>query len=155
MINVEHLPRWVAASINKHFSDRKRGYFCYIEGQDRVDLRQDRFEVRYDGPYIQETSKNYFQVNVEINVLVTTIKDQIDGYKDKKMVGVAAAAFTNEIPVYKFGDTVGVDDSSLVGCLVLKTSGREQIIISNFGLIQPSANIIQSTVEGHYQMTLS
>lgn len=149
-------PRWIFASVSKHFDAEKNGLKLFIEGQHR-DTREDKdfLEFRLDGPYITEVSHNYFRLYIEVNVLVQSTKDQTSYHRIHENVGIAAAAFWNGIKVFKYGDGVG-DDDSYLGCLRLVTDarGKERIQISHFGQIEPKTRLLQATVEGHYEMFL-
>ena len=149
-------PRWIFASVSRHFADRRGGLTLFIEGQPR-DTRDEKdfLELRQDGPYITEVSKGYYRLYIEINVLVQSSMDAEDYHRIHDDVGIAAAAFTNGISVFKFGDRVG-DDDSFVGCLILigDPRGKERIQISHFGQIEPKLSLMQATVEGHYEMKL-
>jgi hypothetical protein len=71
------------------------------------------------------------------------------------MVGLAQSAFTNEIPVCRFGNRVG-DDDSFLGCYILSQDKRgiDYIEGNRLGQISISAKLLQSMVEGHYVMDL-
>lgn len=150
----QHLPRWILASVSKHFSAQCSALPLHIEGNARITNPKDRLEFRLDGPYITEPSKNYFLIRVEINILVTTIVDEKDGHKYLRNTGIALTGFTDTISVYRYGNGVS-DDNSFLGCLQLLSQDREKVVVSNFGLVEPTNNIYQSTVEGHYQMELN
>jgi len=152
----EHWPRWIFASITKHFDAYKGSYPMYIEGQNRNDRTEDDlFEVRVDGPYFTEVSKGYWHIVVEVSILVqSAIKD--GGFHDiHKMVGKMASAF-QPIRVFRYG-TGSDDDGTQLGCLQLiaDLSRRERIEISHFGQLQPALRITQATVEGHYGMQIT
>lgn len=152
-MDFENLPRWIVASINKHFNSYKGSYPLYFEGAEKMDDPAVGFELRIDGPSIQNPSKGHFIVTVEINMVVTTMRDEQDHYKHQRAVGVACTGFTESINIFKFGDGLK-DDGNLLACLTLQSQGREKIVVSNFGLIYPTLGAMQSTVEGHYRTTL-
>lgn len=126
----------------------------FVEGHDRLSNPIDNLEFRLNGPNIQEVSKGCYIVDVEINILVTSIKDEMDAHKIHRNTGIAVAAFTNLINVYKYG-TGDEDDQSLLGCLILQTGRQEAIIVTQFGQVQDTNNILVSTVEAHYRMELT
>ncbi len=153
----ENWPRWVQASINVHFDtllppDLKKIY----EGQPRdINTKNDLVELRLDGPDGIEVSKDYWLHDVEINALIQSISDNKNLYRHGLIIGQVAAAFTTSILVKKCGDQP-TDDQSPVGCLILKqVPGKDMIEVSRFGLIEPSTPMEQTTIEGHYRMTLS
>lgn len=149
-------PRWLFASTSKHFNDRRGDVSFYIEGQERnVPAPKDLFEFRMDGPYETELNKNYWRLYIEISILIQSTKDDSDYHRIHRHCGTVASAFTT-IPVYKYGDGVD-DDQSLLGCLTLiqDVGKRERIQINHFGQIDASTPLLQSSVEGHYEMTLT
>ena len=150
-----NLPRWIFASISKHFTTKCPSLMLFIEGQLRpTTLSKDWIELRVDGPYLTEVSKGYWKVYSEINVLLSSYMDQKNYHRIHQDAGTVAAAFTC-IEIYRYG--IGIeDDQSLVGAmqLVRDTRGRERIQISHFGMIDPDKQLYQATVEGHYSMFL-
>lgn len=149
-------PRWIFASVSKHFDARRQGLNLFIEGQHRDTSDAGAYiELRIDGPEFREDSKGYWRVFSEINVLVSTPLDDTNFHLHQVNIGIVAAAFTT-INIYKYGTGV-LDDQSLLGCyqLVHDYIGRERLIVSNFGQIDPAVKLLQATVEGHYEMFLS
>lgn len=152
----QNWPRWIFASVSKHFNDRRGGLAFYIEGQERnVPAPKDLLELRLDGPYLTEVNKDYWRLYIEVSILIQAIKDDADYHRIHSHSGLVAQAFTT-IPVYKFG--VGVDDDQTqLGCLELvqNLGKRERIQINNFGQIEQSTPLLQTSVEGHYEMYLT
>ena len=152
----QNLPRWIIASVSKHFDDRRQGIPMFIEGQIRdTRTEKDFIELRIDGPYYTEVSKGFWNVYIEINVLIQAAQDQADYHRIYRSAGIVAAAFEHAISIFKFGDGVG-DDDSLIGCMHLlgDKEKRERIQISHFGQVEPETGIFQSTVEAHYEAQL-
>lgn len=148
-------PRWLFASVSKHFLDRRGDLAFYIEGQERtVPAPSELLEFRMDGPYETEINKNYWKLFIEVSILIQSTKDGADFHKIHRHCGQVAAAFTS-IPVYKYGDGVD-DDQSMFGCLTLvqDIGKRERIQINHFGQIAPDVQLMQSSVEGHFEMFL-
>ena len=148
----QDLERWLFASVSKHFDDNKQTLPLYIEGQKRFTRSEKDFlELRMDGPILSEESKDYWRVYIEINVLVQSAEDEEDYHRIHKDVGIAIAAFTKRISVFKYGTGAG-DDQSFVGCLMRQDGrrGRERIQVNHFGRIDPKTPLFQSTVEAHY-----
>ncbi len=155
MIDVQNIPRWMFASVSKHFDDRKQGEHLFIEGQDRLTNEEtDWLELRMDGPLHKEVSKGCHQFDIEINILVSSVMNEKDYHKIFKIVGVVAAAFTNVIEIFKFGDGPN-DDNTFLECARLRQEGREAVVISHFGQIDPDKRLIQASVEGHYRMEVT
>lgn len=154
-----HWDRWVFASICQHFDDRRGTLPMYVEGTHR-DTREleDFFELRVDGPWYSEISKNYWWVFIEINVLIQSAKNNTDFHRIRKMTGIISQILERCIKVYKYGNEP-YDDSSLLGVLERQDDRRgknaDRIQINHFGQIEPKLKLEQSTVEAHYVMKLS
>ncbi|RLF64637.1 MAG: hypothetical protein DRN30_05245 [Thermoplasmata archaeon] len=150
------LPRWIFASVSKHFNDSiyvAHAVPLFIEGQLRATSEEKDFtELRVDGPYLSETSKQYWRTYIEVNIAVQSVMDDQDYHRIHNTVGVVVFAFTS-IRVYKYGDGL-TDDQSLVGCLKLITDarGKDRIQVSHFGQLDPDKRLLQATVEAHYEM---
>ena len=156
MASNPHWPRWIFASISKHFSDRKGSYTLYIEGQPRTAPQPaDLLELRVDGPYLTEYSKGEWYGYVEVSILQQTILTDTNYHNLATMQGLVASAFT-DIQCYKYGTGVA-DDQSFFGCLKLiqDPTKRERIQINNFGIIDPATQMMQGTVEGHFRIELT
>ncbi len=149
-------PRWIFASVSKHFYDNRDGIAIYVEGQHRdTKDNKDFFEIRVDGPYFTEYSKGYWRCYTEVNILVQSAMDNVNFHRIHTNVGIVAAAFTNAIPVYKYGSGDD-DDDTLLGCMQLVSDyrGKERIQINHFGIIDKNVNLMQASVEGHYEIFL-
>lgn len=148
-------PRWVFASISKHFDDRRQGLPLFIEGQSRDTLSlKDFIELRMDGPQFTEVSRNYWRIYCEVNMLVQSTMDDNNYHRIHTNVGIVAAAFTG-IELFKYG-TSPSDNQERWGCLSLlqDTSKRQHLDIFHFGQIDKQTQIMQASVEGHYETYL-
>ena len=150
--------RWIFASVGNHFDNLRQGIPLYIEGQPRIIDRDNAkaiFELRVDGPYFTEVSRKYWDIYIEINVLIQSVKTDTDFHRIRRLTGIVESAFI-DIMSYRYGDGVD-DDDSYLGCLRLiqNLSSSEKIQTSHFGQLDPATNLEQSTVEGHYKMTLN
>jgi hypothetical protein len=144
--------RWIRASVINHFDAARQNVYMYVEGRDRLPQEpQTRFELRIDGPNGKELSANYWQVYIEVNLLISVVRSESDAYATERLIGIGQAAFTRTIVAKKYGNTTPAEH---LGCLTLRTDGREGIITSDFGLINSSQGLRQVTVEGHYRMEL-
>lgn len=151
----EHLPRWIFASIAKYFSTGLSDYSTYVEGVDLPDTEEtEKIEIRIDGPWMREVSKDVLKINSEVNILVSVTMDS-DLYKIHTIKGKVASLFL-DIPIYKYGSETG-DDQTLVGYFkILPTDDlKERVEIADFGQIDPNIKILQSTIEGHYEMIIN
>ena len=151
----ENWPRWCFASISKHFDDNRQGIPLFIEGQPRDTRALDaHIELRVDGPEVNELSRGFWRLYFEVNVLVEWKQNDANYHTQHQNVGIVAKIFTC-IPVYKYG-TNPQDDGSFVGYLKLLSDWRrgESVEAHNFGVIDVGTRVMQSTVEGHYEMHL-
>jgi hypothetical protein len=144
---ITNISRWMVASINKHFDANKGSLNLYV-GDDHRNLTDDEdyLELRIDGPYLKQCHKDYWQINLVINVLIVSVINDDDIYRIHNSVGTVIAAMT-DIPIYKYGD-----DNSFIGCIILQQKGNEYIQVKHFGQLQPDVKVLQCTVEGQYQM---
>ena len=152
----KHLTRWIMASVAEHFDARRQGLTMFVEGQLReTKTLKDFIELRVDGPYLTELSNDYWEVFIEINILVQSAQDQINYHRIYASVGIVTAAFEHIIQIFRIGKELA-DDGTLVGCMKLKgdKDARERIQTNHFGQVEPETGIFQSSVEGHYVMEL-
>lgn len=148
--------RWIYSSIAKYFTDKAiaANVNIYIESAPAKDKHpQDWIELRIDGPYFSGRSKNEWGATIEVNVVVSSAKNEKNNYRFLINSGLVCEWCVAEIPIFKLGTGVS-DDQSLLTCLQLKTDDRERLIVSNFGQIDPTTQLLQSTVEGHYHANL-
>lgn len=147
-------PRWVFASMVKHFKDEldAYGYNVYFEGQHRENRTSAvQIEIRIDGPYLLEVSNNYWEIFNEVNILVSHAMNDTYFLGIHDVVGKIALAF-KPIKIYKLGPNV-TDDGSFVFCMNNEMDykiGKKKLMISHFGQIKPTERIMQAVVEGHY-----
>lgn len=149
--------RWITASLYKHFKDAcdSASLFMYIEGTDRRTNEQRTYaELRVDGPYYTELSKGYWQIDVDIDVLVMDKTNNVDLYSMQRAIGNVLAAFTTDIPVFMYGAGTDDDPMTQLGCFKLLPNDAEPIRVTNFG--QPKLEIkeSQASVEARYRMNL-
>ncbi len=153
----ENWQRWIVSSIHKHFeaacsaatpalkyfieavpkSHEKDALTCWCEG-------------RVDGPYWQFGTANESHCKIEVNMLISWKIDGKDFYKAERLKGLLTKAFTTSIPVFKLGTGIDDDPTSVVTCLQLVTTGREAVVVSDFGQVGAGVQIKQATVEGHF-----
>lgn len=149
-------PRWIFASVSKHFDDRRQGLPMFIEGQHR-DTRslKDFIELRMDGPQFTEVSHNYWRLYFEVNILVQSTMDEHSYHRIHTNVGIVAAAFS-DIGLMRYG-TGPSDDQEQWGCagLLQDTRKRQHLDIFHFGQIDKQTKLMQATVEGHYETFLT
>lgn len=149
-----HWPRWIFASISKHFETSLSDQKMFIEGEIRDTWeKKDFIELRVDGPYFQQFTKDNWRAKVEINILLQIVMTN-DTHLIHRQTGLVGSVFTL-IPVYKYGNGVD-DDDSQIGCLTLIQNARsnELLVISHFGKIKPELPLLQASVEGHFEIDL-
>ena len=147
-------PRWTRASFNVAFVNAistESGLPLFIEGTDRRTEKLPAYaELRLSGPSVTELSRGYFQLDLMVDVLVCTKRNDGDIYAHDRSIQSALSAFTTNVSVFQFGD----DPSVLVGCYVLLPRSKESIAITNFGQVDPTVRMFQSTIEATYRLCL-
>lgn len=151
--------RWIYSSCAKHFNAGAEDFSlpCFVEGDERnTDNLKQWIEVRLDGPYMKEVSRNYWRIDVEVNIFIGSVSDNQYMYDLQSLTGKVASMF-GCIPVTRTGDPIDdpANDGVQIGILDLKKHPAELIRISNFGKVRPDTRFQQATVEGHYEMYLS
>jgi hypothetical protein len=147
--------RWIFASVSDHFNTRFPTVELYIEGQHRDTSKlKEYLELRMDGPTWNEASKGYFIGSIDINILVTVTVNEEEYHRPHQLAGEVQATFDKSIDVFKYGCNPQ-DDQSHLGCLSLKQnrSNRDFVELNQFGIIGTDVPLMQSTVEGHYEIT--
>jgi hypothetical protein len=158
---MKNLPRWIAASANKHFADiaAANNIPYFVEGIDEregSDMRQSHSEMRVTGPFIKEVSKDYYLADVVINIMLTELLEMTatNAYLIHTWAGVFSAEMLEPIPVYKYGDGPD-DDDSLIGCLRVKDGRYDAIKVFHFGQINGTDRLRQSEVDGLFDIEIT
>lgn len=145
----KHWPRWILASFSKWFDDHREGIEMYVEGDDpNTAALSDYFEFRTNGPMMEEFSKGFWRLDVVVNLLVVSKRNDRSTHTLPTNLGILSAAFETNIPVYKFGNGVDDDRTVLLGCMVLV----DTIEVSQLGQVAPDIKELQAMVQGHYRM---
>lgn len=145
---------WCKKALIKHFDEKKGDTTLYVEGFPRnTDSLTDYLELRIDGPYIRENANDQWRLFFEVNVLVVVKENHEDAYRIDRLIGRVSDIFKPSIPVFKYGDQPD-DSGEFFGCLVLVPRIQERIQVSHFGKIRPDTDILQASVEGHYNIYL-
>lgn len=138
--------RWIVASLNKHFKNSIT-IPVYLENENRrTDPLEDYAEFRWSGPRFSEQSKDYWYIEVDIDVLVFSKGTGRNGYTPEVGIGSVLAAFTADIPVFQLPDP-----NLQLGCL----RKEQDIIVTNFGLPKDQGRLRMASVEATYCMNLS
>jgi len=154
--------RWVFASVAtylKHVAQQQQ-LPVLIEGLDERTTEfmsaTDRCEVRITGPFTRELSRDYFQVEVVVNVLfVSRYEEQKNQYAIIQKTGVFQEAMDGAIAVYRYGSGADDDEHVLVGCLSPAQGRHDAIRVMHFGQINPTDRLKQSMVDARYRMEIS
>lgn len=147
-------PRWIFASFTKHFDSKKQGIKMFVEGSDYDTASESNyFEFRANGPYMWEKSKDWWEFQVTINILVVHKRNEKSIHTLYNTIGVVAAAFEKGIGMFRFGD--GDDDDSVkFGCMQLCTDKDNAIQIDHLGPVNADVKEMQAMVQATYYMQL-
>jgi len=154
--------RWVFSSVATYLKQVAQGQQLpvLIEGLDERTTEfmsaKDRCEVRITGPFTRELSRDWYQIEVVVNVLfVSRYEEQKNQYAIIQKTGVFQEAMDASIAVYKYGSFPGDDEHSLVGCLSPIQGRHEAVRVMHFGQINPTDRLKQSMVDARYRMEIS
>lgn len=158
-----NMVRWITASCRSHFNDRKMDIPLFFPNVGSKRLQDELgkpislyAEFRVDGPYYQKMNAKEERYDVDLNVLCQAGINTGDSERILYALGIFSAAFTDVIPVFRFGrDTDGVDDQSLIGCLIRNDEKNEAVRVSQFGQANPDTQLAQASVDGSYRMRLT
>lgn len=111
----------------------------------------ERIEVRIDGPHFAQVDKKWWHIYTEVNLLITVVMNDSNIYRRTELSGLVASTMT---------DIELLDDSgNSLGCLVARHDPEGikggWIATNQFGQIDKSTKIQQTSVEAHYEMELS
>ena len=151
-------PRWIFASIADHFKSAAiaNNVPLLIEGiEDRTSdkIRQnDHAELRINGPVTKNPSKDYYILNLNVNIIVQSYMTEENAYTIIQNAGVFYEAM-GPIEMFKFGNGPD-DDGSFLGCLVLREELVEPRFVAHFGQLKEDVRLRESMVGGKYQICL-
>ena len=157
-----HWPRWIFASVADYFKQTAAGINLpiLIEGIDEREAEKiranDHVEFRLNGPAVTELSRGYFRLDVDVNLLLTSMMggQTRNAYDIVQQTGIFLQAAAGPIPVLKWGEGPE-DDETLLGCLTLRTGKRDAVRVIHFGQISRDDRLRQSAVDARYQLFLS
>jgi hypothetical protein len=121
----------------------------FVEGQPREDTVINYVELRINGPHFANTQNNFWEATIEVNFLVQEYVGE-DLYKLQKQIGILLEILNSTIEIFKYGDTV-VDDGSSIGCL----RRVSEINVTHYGQHSPAIHALQATVETVYEIDLT
>ena len=145
-------PRWIFASICEHASfTLGTGRELFVEGTKRVaDASADRYELRTNGPFFNEISAGVWRTEVTVNILVSCTMDDANFQTLQTNIGIALGIVVPTIPLYQYGSQSGIDDDQLFACMTLMNGP----VITQYGQVNPSIEVVQATVQGRYKVLL-
>lgn len=148
---LHNLPRWTQLSVRKQFVERTENINVFFEEQIKGTAEYPLYvELRIDGPFVNPIgTKDEYEAIIEVNALINAAFDEKDTMKLHNLGGVVIAALSEDFCVYKLGPNT-FDDKSFFETYQLVAD--DNIEMSNFGQIDTTNKIYQSTVEGHYRM---
>lgn len=153
----QNWPRWVNASVTKWFKGiYGESLYSFAEGEDRTtEGKQTYCEIRMNGPSCNLLSPNLFKLTIMIDVLVVAIRDPQNMYSMDIAIGIALQAFTNAIPIYKYGSGSGDDGTELCCMKLTPDVGKDRVEITRFGQSNPAIRLQESTIQTSYESLLS
>lgn len=161
-----HWSRWIISSLADYFKINVATPFSIpflVEGIDDRDesfeQAPDRAELRINGPATQELSKDYWRIDVDVNILITANMD--GAIKNRYTLEINSGKFHEFadtcIPIFRYGDPAqsAENDDSRLGQLKPRTGKNDSVRIINFGQIDKTDRIRQAQVDARYIMYLS
>ncbi len=149
MINADWA-RWIHASIVKYYKSVSASLSVpmYVEGTDQItSTLSEYFELRIVGPFIREIPSNQYEIDVNINILVTVAKSKADNFRIHKIGGELMSKAV-EIPIYKLGSLTGDDASTKIFCLTPSNIPVKWVFL---GRIDRQTGILQGVVDSKYR----
>jgi hypothetical protein len=141
-----NLVRWLVSSILLYFGNGIT-IPVFNEGHNRrTDDLKDYCEVRYTGPRIIELSHRYWDIQLDVDVLVVNKTNDKDLYTLERNVGQVLSLFNTDIAVMKYGD----DPNIQVGCFRCGP-----VTVNHFGEIKHPHRLRQASLEATYQLNLT
>jgi len=157
-------PRWIFASAADYFKEiaNDEDLPVLVEGlEERTKTfmeSADRAEIRITGPFMEELSRGYWRVYMDVSVLLTSRFDgpKKNAYDLYKYAGAIAAAMDTDIEVWNFGSEPGdytdVPSTQIkLGCLKL----QKGVTVVHFGQTDVTAKVKQCEVNAKYQMEVT
>jgi len=153
-------PRWIMASVAVYFKPVTDGIRLPlltegIDGREHEKMHYNHAELRVNGPFIVEPSRNYYILNVDINVFLTELMNdhKDNAYDLMTWCGVIQAAMDGPIDVFRYGSEEG-DDQEWIGCLIPRHGRYDANRVLHFGQVSRVDRVRQSQVDGRFKMEL-
>jgi hypothetical protein len=151
--------RWITASVALYIKTIVDGLKIplLVEGIDErsTNITHSHAELRIGGPFAKELSKDYWRLQVDINILLTYLMkiDELNVYDLQTWCGILQVALDGPISIYKYGGETN-DDESYVGCLRPKKDRYDANRVFNFGQINRVDRLRQAMIDAQYYMYL-
>lgn len=157
MIKLEHLSRWILASIQVHAQATKGDVFLWHEGQDRkvLDDHPDYLELRVGGPDMVQQTRTQFDFYVAIDIFINSKPDGKDFHKMARLQGMALLILTTCIKVMKYGDGPDDDKTTQIGILQRVENPKSPTTVASLGQIETTQPMNQGAVAGNYMLCLT
>ena len=152
-INV-HLERWITESVNimfrNSFNNNPYGPLL-TESQTRLS-NVARFELRQDGPFYRPGSKGFYDVKLELNMLIVAPTEP-DLYLIDRMKGFARSCFPPCFPIFKLG-VESYDTGAYIETFSIDpdVTNHAEPTVFDLGPVSKDRPLRQALVEVHYTM---
>lgn len=150
--------RWIVASCRYFFNERRNSIPLFFENTGPKTLLDSQgyptktyAEFRIEGPYFKQNNAVEVQYDVIINILVHTGINVIDSDEIERALGLFASIYVNAIPVFRYGNRLG-DDQTYVGCLQTLVTKGDEVRVSRFGQANPDTRLAQASIDGSFRM---
>lgn len=144
----ENWERWIKSSLYKHFREGLTPSYIWFQGEERrVDEPANRYEFNALGPDFDFITADQLTVEIVLNIQVVTNKDPKEPFRHLNNVGKLQTLFHRCLKMYKLGNFADVDTKAQFGQLDLESKVRT----TDFGLLDPTAKILRTTVEATYK----
>jgi hypothetical protein len=131
-------PDWIVSvhkSLAVYFNTNKGDTELFVEGYERdTESLHDYLELRVDGPYIKEYTKDCWRLYFEVNVLIT-VQQSGNVYRIDELIARVCELLIDAISVSTFDSNGDVDGH--LGCLQIHKERNYKTQVS---------------VEGHYSL---
>lgn len=130
-----------------------------VEGIDERESEKmdvDHAELRITGPFINEVSRDFFELHITTNILLTDLMggEGENTYSLFEWAGAFQEAACKPISVYRYGrDTLGIDDGSRLGCLL--PFGKDGSRLFHYGQVSTKDRVRQSAIDTRHYMQIS
>lgn len=155
MTYLETISKWIQLSCRKHFVSRVQNAPVYFEEMPKKTNNTQGYqlgvEFRLDGPINRHIgTKREWESTIELNALVTAAFDEKDPMSLTKLTGVVVEAMSHDFCVYRLGTNSTYDTLAYFGTLKLIT--EDDIEQANFGQIDATNKVYQTSIEAHYRI---